>query len=58
MKIYTKPTFQEIDIFMCDLCAGSNCTTVDMKIIPMKKKKNKTFVFKKGETEGMWDSKF
>ena len=55
-KQYQKPTITFVTIVTNDLCAGSICTTIDLKTIPIQKKKSKTYVLY--DSEKNWDSKF
>lgn len=58
-NLYTKPYFRFVNIEMNDLCAGSNnCSTIDLKVINLQQKKNKTYTFGRGKTEGMWENNF
>ena len=57
-KNYIKPEIQVVNIIMHDLCAASICTTIDMNIVPIKKKQSKTYLFKQGETKDMWNKDF
>ena len=55
---YIKPTYKIVEIIMNDLCAGSVCSHIDIKIEKIQKSRHKTYVFREGETKGMWDSNF
>ena len=59
-KNYTKPTIQEIQIKTNDLCAGSMCNTIDVKIVGIKEHRDHHFRFSEGETikNDMWNPKF
>ena len=59
-KTYIKPTIQEVTIQMNDLCAGSMCNTIDVKVIGIRDHRDHHYRFSEGETikEGMWNPKF
>ena len=42
---YIKPTYKIVEIIMNDLCAGSVCSHIDIKIEKIQKSKHKTYVF-------------
>ena len=56
---YIKPTYKIVEIIMNDLCAASSCNTLDINVKQIEmKKQHKTYIFKEGETKGMWDKNF
>ena len=58
-NVYKKPCFRVLEIEMNDLCAGSNnCTKIDLKVINLQQKRNKTYTFGRGKTENMWENNF
>lgn len=57
-KVYSKPSFKFVKIEWNDLCAGSNCTKIDINVVGLKNKQEKTFVFGREDTKNMWESNF
>lgn len=59
-KNYIKPSFKFVQIEWNDLCAGSKCTTIDINVVGLKERKEKTYTFKRGEThdKNMWETSF
>ena len=55
---YEKPSFNEVNIEMNDLCAGSQNVKIPLVIKQIETKKTYSRRFEKGDTNGMWDPNF